>query len=107
MCIHGNGYNNDLCSPTLLYFDVELSIFPDVLLGDSAAIVDVDQLQAIADAKDGQTQLKDGRVIARGVGITDTVWTTRDYDSTGGVRKQVDANISITKLKISTIFNHR
>ena len=44
-----------LCNPTLLYLDVELSIFPDVLLGDSAAIVDVDQLQAVADTKNGQT----------------------------------------------------
>ena len=72
------------CNPTLLYLDVELSIFPDILLGDSAAIVDVDQLQAVADAKDGQTQLKDGWVIARGIRVIHTVRTTRDYYSTGG-----------------------
>ena len=70
-------------TPTLLYFDVELSIFPDILLGDGAAIVDIDQLETIADTKNGQAKLKDGRVIARSVGIIHAVGTTRDYDSAG------------------------
>ena len=47
----------------------------DCLLGDSASIVDIDQLEAIADPKDGQTKLEDGWIIARSISIIDTVGT--------------------------------
>ena len=44
--------------------------------------MDVDQLEAITDTKDGHTKLEDGQVIVRSICIVDAVWAPRDNDST-------------------------
>ena len=67
---------------TMLYLDGELPVFTDGLSRHSASIVHIDELKAIADAKDGQAKIKDGRVVARSIVIIDTVGTTRNDDCT-------------------------
>ena len=66
----------------MLYLDGELPVFTDSLSRHSASIVHIDQLKAIADAKDGQAKIKNGRVVARSIVIIDTVGTTRNNDCT-------------------------
>ena len=56
--------------------------------------MDVDQLKAVADTQDGQTELKDGRVVARRICIIDTVWTSRDDDTTACI---VEGGVEVCK----------
>lgn len=67
---------------TLLNLDRELPIFSNCLLRHGASIMDVDELQTIADTKDGHTKLEDSWIVAGSIFIIDTVWTSGYYDST-------------------------
>lgn len=60
-----------------IHSDRKLSVFSRLKLRYGPAVVFVDQLDSIADAKDGHTELEDGRVVSQNVRVVDASRTTR------------------------------